>query len=819
MTTWIALLALCAFAAHAAPDTMDLSTGWVFQTDPEKHGVDAGWMARDFDDSGWKPIEVGMSWEEQGYPDYDGAAWYRLRFDLPASYDVQRVALLLGGVNDSCTVYCNGALYDSFGDGGAVSMHETAIAAMLGTLLKPGEKNVIAVRVLDWGGRGGLWRKPVQLQDATRLTWPDFIQVRADTENRRLNVDLQAQSFGSKAMTSPLHAVITNGAFRAEQDVAATHSAMFDLGQTATEGTFDVKVSYTDASGPSSGTVQYRWPAKKQWPAPYSSLAVRNNFVTELRDAASDGFVNPRPGWVFFSYSKSGAQAPPDLVLDDETKPLPWRRNPKSNAWEAMRRLGEGRHTLHNAAQAGSAIDIRAIPEIEFCYYPYTYHIAAFGTPDQKFMDEYALADINTIVTHSGEIERDPFFAQWKSEGRAWISNGHLPGLGAPTPPDSRAVADEWLQIPGTANPDYAGLIVDEFTSAPEGHYRAWTDAVQMLHDAPAMRDKMFYAWCVDIYRSNGPVAFCQKLKDFGYTFVWEKYLREEPTLEIADRWINQSIAERLEEWQRVVPGVERNLVVCLGYMSAPPESLDVDPLVDYGVFLDMQFHALANDPRCFGLYGVMAYMSNYADEEYVRYTQRLFRHYCIDGKRERMNADPYILTHVTNPDFAKGLDAWTIDAAQDGSITTDTMDGFSYLEGRYPRYKEGDTYCRMKRVEGKEDRVSQTVRNLTPGRLYSLKMFSANIESMDRNDPAGLEIAIDGVDAMEPLAFDYVFPSSYSHDVPPFNKDHPAYITYHRRVFKAKTDTAQLTLSDRGAPTGQITAFNFVQVQPYHAG
>ncbi|NUM54575.1 MAG: hypothetical protein HUU46_13090 [Candidatus Hydrogenedentes bacterium] len=543
-----------------------------------------------------------------------------------------------------------------------------------------------------------------------------------------------------------------------------------------------------------------------------------NNFVIPLPTDGNGAFQNPRAGWVFISYVKPDAVAPPELSLDSETTPLVWRRNPRSNAWEAMRFLAEGAHTIRNSESARGALDVRAVPEIAFCYYPFDYNVAAFGTPDLPFMDDYVLSDANTIVTRASAIENDPFFAQWNGEGRRWIANAHLPGLGAPTPPDAKTIADEWLQNAGAANSGYSGLIVDEFVPASGAHYQTWTDALRMVCAAPAMKDKTFYAWCVDIYRRDEQIAFCRTLKELGGAFVWEKYLREEPTIEIAERWIDQSIAQRLEEWQRTVPGIERGLIVCLGYMSAPPESLDVDPGVDYAVFLDMQFHALANDPRFFGLRGVMPYMSNYADEEYVRYAQQLIRHYCIEGKRGRMNDDPYVLTHVTNPDFALGLKGWTVDASEEGSTTTDAMDGFSFLQGRYPRYKEGDTFCRMRRGQSLPNRVSQTVLHLTPGRLYSLKMFSANIEHLNENSASELDVSIANAEVINRYSFDYVFASNYAHEVPPYNRDHPAYMTYHRRVFRATSGSAVVLLSDQDAPPGHVTAVNFVQVQPFHA-
>ena len=95
--------------------------------------------------------------------------------------------------------------------------------------------------------------------------------------------------------------------------------------------------------------------------------------------------------------------------------------------------------------------------------------------------------------------------------------------------------------------------------------------------------------------------------------------------------------------------------------------------------------------------------------------------------------------------------------------------------------------------------------------------MFSANIERLEQNAKTGFRITVEGADVLDRYAFDFVFPSCYSHEVPPYNSNHPAYMTYHRRVFKAAADTASISFTDADAPPGEVTAFNFVQVQPYH--
>ena len=42
------------------------------------------WYATDHDAAHWKPIRIGLPWQEQGYQSYRGIGWYRASVRLPA---------------------------------------------------------------------------------------------------------------------------------------------------------------------------------------------------------------------------------------------------------------------------------------------------------------------------------------------------------------------------------------------------------------------------------------------------------------------------------------------------------------------------------------------------------------------------------------------------------------------------------------------------------------------------------------------------------------------------------------------------------------
>ena len=102
-------------------------------------------------------------------------------------------------------------------------------------------------------------------------------------------------------------------------------------------------------------------------------------------------------------------------------------------------------------------------------------------------------------------------------------------------------------------------------------------------------------------------------------------------------------------------------------------------------------------NPAFWRMYGIMEYTVSYADEESLRYAHKLFRHYCIEGNRNRFSNDPYVLPHLKNPDFAEGLAHWRIDAAEEGSIAQGEMLGFNWLAARFQQANEPDPFCKMR--------------------------------------------------------------------------------------------------------------------------
>ncbi len=136
--------------------------GWAFRTDPpgNLHATEKAYEA-EFNDAGWKKLDIGKTWEACGVP-YDGIAWYRRTFNAPEKPAVVHAAeLRFDSVDESAWVWLNGQ-YVGEHDMGPVGWN-VPFSLDVTDLIRWGEPNQITVRVQDVGGAGGIY-KPVKLQ-------------------------------------------------------------------------------------------------------------------------------------------------------------------------------------------------------------------------------------------------------------------------------------------------------------------------------------------------------------------------------------------------------------------------------------------------------------------------------------------------------------------------------------------------------------------------------------------------------------------------------------------------------------------------------
>ncbi len=234
------------FVYSTSAQTPDLTKGWKFKT-----GDAAEYARPDFNDADWKPININSVWENQGYPDYDGYAWYRVHFTAPSSVkqgktDVKSVRLMLGMIDDVDVTYLNGVKIgqtgslptDSGGYQGAYNVVRRYMIAANDPAIRWDADNVIAVRVYDGGGGGGIYRGPfgfdaVDVMDSLRLdahTSPFIF-----TADNQIKKTVEIQNTSTRQIEGTLKLQGSRGDAGAAQLFGQKKLAIIPAGQTYKE--------------------------------------------------------------------------------------------------------------------------------------------------------------------------------------------------------------------------------------------------------------------------------------------------------------------------------------------------------------------------------------------------------------------------------------------------------------------------------------------------------------------------------------------------------------------------------------------------------
>jgi hypothetical protein len=583
-----------------------------------------------------------------------------------------------------------------------------------------------------------------------------------------------------------------------------------------------------------------------------------NNFVSELLEVSSISqssqaftFTRKSDGWIFISASCTGTGTT-RLILDQQTRADTVIVHNGAGEAEAMRYLPKGAHTIDVKREGEmnlAKLTLKSIPELIHCGLGFNPQIKSYGLYDMEFLKRDILPNITILIVPNSIQLSESIIDDWHRQGKRFVAEVGI-NPQAKTADDH---FDYWTGFYDKAS-FLDGLIIDEFIvnrpvaewvdkMTPERltrmeqerqQYAACGEAMKRIRGDPRYKNKMLYAYIggsgkklnQEIIGTN----FIRTVIDCGYRIALERYLHEMST-EKGSRETLQTFLDGIADWEAKEPGVKKQMVITFGLFSMPSGGINKQPNVDYHVWMDQQMNLAANNPKLADLAGLNWWTSLLADEETVRFVGKLYRHYAIEGKTEMLTKDPLFLDHIQNADFEKGTEGWTLHPAEDGSIAAKSFPRFGRIEGRYmglgrPADPEhiGDTFLWMKRSPKGPNTVSQTIKNLEPGRLYSMKMFSCDYSDLVNPKAKKQEealkfigsIDLDGVELDAKKSFAEMYSSNPEPKI-------PVWITYHWKVFRAKSTTAKLIFSDwinanqAGDSFGQEQIFNFVEIQPYH--
>lgn len=156
-----------------------------------KTGDNKSYSQPGFNDSQWITIKTNEAWDQQGFQNYDGYAWYRFHVIIPSSLKnssawKDSLRINLAKIDDADEVYLNGKRIGkdgSFPDdpSGYISKWDEPRVYHLSTndpVINWDAGNIIAIKVYDGGGLGGMFGSVpfinmIDLIDGIRLSFRD----------------------------------------------------------------------------------------------------------------------------------------------------------------------------------------------------------------------------------------------------------------------------------------------------------------------------------------------------------------------------------------------------------------------------------------------------------------------------------------------------------------------------------------------------------------------------------------------------------------------------------------------------------------------
>jgi beta-galactosidase/beta-glucuronidase len=147
-----------------------LERGWMFRTDPNNVGTRESWQVAPPVDA-WTPAVAGLTWQEQGFGEYKGVAWYRREFTNPAADPGNRTILFFDAVDGSVEVFLNGTKIGSRPLGPKGEGWDQAFYFDITDHMAAGKRSALALRVDKTEGVAGL-TKSVKILSTTKIVPP-----------------------------------------------------------------------------------------------------------------------------------------------------------------------------------------------------------------------------------------------------------------------------------------------------------------------------------------------------------------------------------------------------------------------------------------------------------------------------------------------------------------------------------------------------------------------------------------------------------------------------------------------------------------------
>ena len=131
-------------------------------------GDNPSWSSPDVDDNDWQNVQVPGDLSTQGLRTKKGMGWYRIRFFADNTPRDAEFALAMGNVGNADEVYLNGVKIGGegkVGDRFVEAPWKERLYRIPNGLLRIGEENILAVRIMDTYCMAGIYEGPVRIGD------------------------------------------------------------------------------------------------------------------------------------------------------------------------------------------------------------------------------------------------------------------------------------------------------------------------------------------------------------------------------------------------------------------------------------------------------------------------------------------------------------------------------------------------------------------------------------------------------------------------------------------------------------------------------
>lgn len=242
---------------------INLNTSWKFIT-----GDSMAYANPEFDYSSWAEIKMDKIWEEQGFDPYDGYAWFRTKVFIPSSlrdksYMKDSLRIFLGKINNFDQTFLNGSLIginnknmqiDSKPDETFINaptnywdLERRYTLASNDPRILWDQENVIAVRVYDEGGQGGMYTGNQELSMTSILEYLQLDNGKTpfDFEGKSLHKKTTIQNTSATRTIKGKFLLLANGKMDGESLFRAEEQLSLKPGESKT---FDIQLEQLEQS-------------------------------------------------------------------------------------------------------------------------------------------------------------------------------------------------------------------------------------------------------------------------------------------------------------------------------------------------------------------------------------------------------------------------------------------------------------------------------------------------------------------------------------------------------------------------------------------